>query len=65
MVDYSRLMHICQLFNNHKFDILFLPGRRHKARIRIIEGCGLIGYSVIVILRFPVAVIQNPQSFEQ
>ena len=42
MLDYSRLMHICQLFNNHKFDILFLPGRRLKTRILYYMDAGLL-----------------------
>lgn len=46
MVDYSRLMRVCQLFNNQKINIFVLSIQPQQKPASHFTGCGFFIYSV-------------------
>lgn len=46
MVDYSRLMRVCQLFNNQKINIFVLLIQPQQKPASHFTGCGFVIYSV-------------------
>lgn len=46
MVDYSRLMRICQLFNNQKINIFVLSIQPQQKPASHFTECGFVIYSV-------------------
>ena len=48
MVDYSRLMRVCQLFNNQKINIFLLSIQPQQKPASHFTGCGFTGCGFVI-----------------